>query len=362
MTRDETYGFAAKKLTECKRLICQWATGTGKSQVALRFISCNNFTKCLIVVPETDNIKNWRFEFKKFGVSDVNVKIICYASLHKYRNTKWDFLVLDEMPHIDTDKRKQSLGTIEADYILALGALITDDERESLESIYGEFIKSSISIEQAIERNLLPIPRVNVMHLKLDNNKHYWYNGSLVTQKEHCRMLDEKVDAAVKRHENHRTELNRRKMLALGNERKRFLGEAKTQKVRDICDILNAKKKRFLCFCSSIAQTVTVGKDCSFTSETPATKKLLEKFNSKEINSLYVVGKLIEGQNLVDIDCGIIVQLGGTERITVQEIGRILRSENPVVYILVFDNTKDDSFLYTLTRNIPKEYIKHYNF
>jgi superfamily II DNA or RNA helicase len=75
-----------------------------------------------------------------------------------------------------------------------------------------------------------------------------------------------------------------------------------------------------------------------------------------------VVGKLIEGQNLVDIDCGVIAQLGGTQRITVQEAGRIMRSLNPEIFILVFDDTKDESFLYTLTSSIPAQYIKHYKF
>ena len=75
-----------------------------------------------------------------------------------------------------------------------------------------------------------------------------------------------------------------------------------------------------------------------------------------------MVGKLIEGQNLKDIDCGIIGQLGGTQRITVQECGRIMRSSNPEIFIPIFDDTKDNSFLYTLTSSIPREYISHYNF
>jgi len=33
-----------------------------------------------------------------------------------------------------------------------------------------------------------------------------------------------------------------------------------------------------------------------------------------------------------------------------------------MVYIPVFDDTKDDSFLYTLTNNVSKDYIKHINY
>jgi len=65
---------------------------------------------------------------------------------------------------------------------------------------------------------------------------------------------------------------------------------------------------------------------------------------------------------LNDIDCGVIGQIGGTERITVQAIGRILRAKEPVIYIPIFDGTKDHSFLYTITNNISADYIKHCKF
>ena len=151
-------------------------------------------------------------------------------------------------------------------------------------------------------------------------------------------------------------------MLRAGNERKRFLGALKEDALRRVCDGLALKKKRFLCFCSSIEQANRIGKDHAFTSETPTSLKLLDKFNNHELDSLFVVGKLIEGQNLKDIEVGVIGQLGGTQRITVQSIGRVMRSPNPVIYVLVFDDTQDNSFLYTLTSSISKEYIKHYKF
>jgi superfamily II DNA or RNA helicase len=151
-------------------------------------------------------------------------------------------------------------------------------------------------------------------------------------------------------------------MLSFGSERKRFLGSVKENALRVICDRLTAKDRRFICFCSSIQQAVTLGGDNAFTSQSAKSMRHLEKFNNHEIDSLFVVGKCIEGQNLRDIDCGVIGQLGGTQRITVQEIGRVIRSENPVIYTFVFDDTKDDSFLYTLTANIPADCIKHYKF
>ena len=361
MTRDELQDKAADRLWNCRRLICQWATGTGKSSVAIRFLKAHPTFRCLIVVPKTNNIQNWRDEFRKFDVPDDKVEIICYASIHKYAGTSWNLVVFDEMPHLDTEKRLAVCRSVAARYVLALGAVIDDDERMSLESVYGKFDISVITLGMAMSMGILPSPTVNVIHMSLDDKvRARVVNGRRCTAKEEYDHIQAKVTKAVNDYNANSSAFNKQRMLRAGNERKRFLGSLKEDAMRGICERLYAGKKRFLCFCSSIKQANSLGGPLAFTSKTPAKLRLLDRFNNKEINSLYVVGKLIEGQNLKDIDCGVIGQLGGTQRITVQECGRILRSDNPVIYVPVFDETKDDSFLYTLTSSIPEGCIKHY--
>ena len=363
MTRNELQEAAARRLQSSKRLICQWATGTGKTNVALKFIQNNPDLSCLVLVPEQDNIKNWQDEFVKFNVPQTNVTIICYASLHKYKNSFFDFLVFDEVPHVDTEKRTAICRSIRGEYILALGAVVTEDERATLEMVYGKFDHSIITIPRAIELGFLPAPTVHILHLEMDNEKReHWYKGRALTEKELYAVLTQKVENSVSAYNNNASKLNKRRMLSAGSERKRFLGARKEEAMKAICSILEKRQKRFICFCSSIKQAEALGKDNAYTSKSQKSMAHLERFNNHEINSLYVVGKLIEGQNLNDIDCGVIGQLGGTQRITVQELGRIFRSENPEVFIPVFDDTKDDSFLYTLTSSVPADYIKHHNF
>ena len=171
MSRDELQELAAHKLAKDKRLLCQWATGVGKSGVVLRFLRDNPDFRCLILVPEQTNIENWRTEFQKFGISDNNVDILCYASLHKVDNTRWDLLVLDEVPHIDTDKRSDFLSTVSAEYVLALGALVDDEELNILQTLYGKFCVSYISLERAIQMGILPGPKVYVLHMSMDDTK-----------------------------------------------------------------------------------------------------------------------------------------------------------------------------------------------
>lgn len=362
MDRSSIQQQAADKLFLDRRLLCQWATGMGKSNVVLRFLR-EHPMPCLILVPEQNNISNWEDEFRKFDVPMEGVAIICYASLHKYEHTHWGLLVFDEAPHADTEKRKRICESIKADYVLALGAVIDEDEKTALEQNYGKFNISVYTLGSAIRFGLLPSPVVVVCHIALDDTVHrHWYARRQLTDKQMYDVFQRKTETAVANYNSSATRFNKQRMLLAGNERKRFLGSLKESAVRRICNYLESKQVRFLCFCSSIAQAESLGGEKAFTSKTPTSAKLLEKFNNHEIDSLYAVGKLIEGQNLNDIQHGIITQLGGTSRITVQSIGRIMRSKNPVIWIPVFDGTKDDSFLYTLTSNIPDDYIKHCKF
>lgn len=363
MTRDELQHTAVRDLEWSRRLICQWATGTGKSQVALQFLKRHPGLPSLILVPEQNNISNWEKEFDKFGVDRENVTIMCYASYHKIKGTRWFLIVFDEMPHLDTEKRLAICESVQSDYILALGAVIDDEERESLESVYGEFQNSQVTLEQAIEWGILPKPSIRVLHLQMDASKRrHYYRGSMYTDKERYALYQSEVDSLKKKYDEAPSDALRNRILRAGNARKRFLGKMKDEALLRVRNELDKRNKRYICFCSSITQTRKIGGNRSFTSKTPASAKLLDRFNNGEINSLFVVGKLIEGQNLNNIEVGVLGQLGGTDRITVQSIGRIMRSDEPVIYVPIFDGTKDDDYLYYLTLNIPEKYIKHYKF
>lgn len=287
--------------------------------------------------------------------------IICYASLKNYVHTSWDLIVYDEAPHVDTYLRTAIIATIKSERVLALGAVVTEEEQNVLETTYGHFAQTRIGLSLGIKMGLLPAPEVRICHMSLnDEYRGYMYKGKQYTALGKYQALDDDVHAAADAYNTNSTTVNKRRMQMLGIQRKRFLGELKSDAIRFLCRELSKQDKRYLCFCSSVKQASQLGKDSAFTSKTPKSMKVLEKFNNHEINSLYVVGKLIEGQNLKDIDCGIIGQIGGTERISIQQCGRIMRSDKPVIFIPVFDGTKDEAFVTTLTSSIEDKYIKHY--
>lgn len=352
---------AARQLSGHKRLLVQWATGCGKSGVVLDFIKNNPGFSTLIVVPETNNIQNWEQEFEKFGVDTFGVTIICYASLKNYVNTSWHLLVLDETPHANTDLRVDFLSTISAEYVVALGAVISYEEKATLQSLYGKFFSNKITLDEAIEKKLLPSPDVRILHMTLDNTvKDHIYRGVKCSAKGKYDFLNAEVNRARLQYDMRSTQWNLNKMKQAGVARKRFLGEMQTEALKSICAEIQKSKKRYLCFCASIAQAELLGGKQAYTSKTSNQQMVLDKFNNHDINALYVVGKLIEGQNLKDIDCGVIGNIGNTDRITVQEMGRIMRSDNPIIYVPIFDDTKQEKFLESLTNNVSSEYIKHF--
>lgn len=362
MTREELQKKASDLLFDKKRMLCQWATGTGKSGVALQFIKQNPKMNCLILVPEQNNIENWEKEFDKFEVDRSKTTIVCYASFHKHANTYWDFLVFDEAPHTNTEKKVEICRSVSAKYILALGAVMSQEEIDNLEDVYGTFYRSTITLSKAISLGILPHPVIKVLTLSIDNKRReYTHKGKKLTAAEMYDNITKKVDAAYAAYNAKPNEFNKRLMFRAGLDRKRFLAKLKEDAVKRICQSLEQNGRRFLCFCASIKQAEHLGKYRAFTSKTPVHFQLLNRFNNHEINSLYVVGKLIEGQNLKDIECGVIAQLDGSSRITVQKVGRIIRSQNPVIYIPIIKGTKDEGFLKNITFNIPKEYIQYKN-
>jgi hypothetical protein len=70
-----------------------------------------------------------------------------------------------------------------------------------------------------------------------------------------------------------------------------------------------------------------------------------------------------EGMNLEGVQAGVIVQLdsGNDEGLSfLQKMGRILRSDSPIVYVLYAKGTQDERYLRRILEHIDPQYIKEY--
>lgn len=383
-------------LKDKNRVILRWATGCGKSKMAIDLannaantLGCDDRrVKVAFIVAEKAHIKNWQNEFEKWGLLEgcMAVTICCYASLHKLRDTHFDILVLDEAHHCFTEKRMDTLSTIKADYILMLSATLSYQKIAEIEALFGTtFTVSTVSLKKAISTDILPDPKVNIIPMELDNVIYnqkivIGKNGPVVKWEDRGKYIYNKIPCVIKcterqkynyltssmdywkdRYQRSNNQIFHNLWVNLGSQRKRFLGELKTIYVRKLLNTLN--NKRYICFCSSVAQANELCRENTISSmrSSKLNQAIIDAFNDKKLRTIYAVGMANEGLNLVDIQAGIIVQLDGKERLFIQKFGRSMRAEDPVSYIFYYKNTQDETYLKKALENIDEKFISYLN-
>lgn len=394
LSREDLNKEALNLFKRNKNIILKWGTGLGKSCASIKIIEYLRLfrlkPKILLVVAERAHKSNWQKEFDKWGSDYSDITMECYASLKNYRNTNWDLVIFDEAHHLGSDLRLDIISSIKASHIILLSATLPRTLIDNLTDIFGKFGMSAVTLNQAIESKVLPKPRVFLIPLQLDNsnkdqeiieewgkkekrieikcayydrwtylkNKHLYPNVTLrilCTQKQKYDNLSDRFSYWKNFYLRTRQEYAKNLWLQAGSLRKKFLGECKTEYVKILLNQI--KDKRYICFCSSIEQAELLGGANSIHSKKDNSLSIIEDFNSKKIDSLFAVGMLQEGQNLTNIEAGVIVQLDGQERAFIQKFGRSMRSEDPIQFIFYYEDTRDADYLDNVLEGINKEYI-----
>lgn len=396
MTREDLRVAALNSIKACPNLAVQAGTGTGKTKIALDTIcSLNDAKNILIVVAERAHILNWADEMKKWNIHFDNCEIICYASLHKAINREWDAVIFDEAHHLGSDIRLYLYNHLVAKYRIFLSATLKDSLLYCLGNQIGGIKKIKLGLQEAIDSEILPEPKIFLIPLTLDNvNKNQvivesWGRSTMrktitcsyidrwkylkarksipnctlniiCTAKEKYDYISEQFEYYKKLYMATRRDVVKNKWLQCGSKRKTFLGEIKTDIARNIINSY-LKDKRFICFCTSIAQVEELGSNTAIHSKKKDCLSIIQKFNNNKIDSLFAVGMIQEGQNLNNIEAGLIIQLDGQERTFIQRFGRVLRSDSPEQYIIYFKDTRDEEYLNNALEGIDSKYIKIVN-
>ena len=401
MTRLEIEKRALSLAIDNKILALEFATGVGKSKIALDIIlkqwvssGKKSDLKVLIVIAELAHHDNWKNEMIKWKHQELweKITIVTYASLKNHVNCQYDVIILDEAHHIGSEIRLDIISNIQFNKLLLLSATIGESLKSFLSSTFKINVETfKITLQQAIDWKLLPIPEVVLIPLKLDytirnqkiieewgkkhsrvkyvstykdrwtylKNRKRYPNVTLTimaTEWEVYQYYTKKFEYYKKVYFNSRTLPSKNKWLQIGSQRKRFLGELKTKYVTQF--LKDVEDKRFICFCTSIDQAELLGGNNAIHSKKKNSLQIIDEFNGGGRNSLFAVGMLQEGQNLNNIDLGIIVQLDGIERSFIQRFGRVLRANNPIQYIFYYKNTRDEEYLTKILEGVSSEYIQ----
>ena len=364
MTREELHNFIATY--NGNKLLLEVATGYGKTLSAILLIeklggSWN------IVVAETAHINTWRAEFTKHGKEHLlkSVNIFCYQSLHKYKDG--GNYVFDEVHHLLSVKRLAIARSINYLNVIMLSATVTTYQKTQLKYSIGEFDIVKITLSEAIKAEVLPEPIVYFIGFNLnDNVRTYKYSFTkdksiTVTEQEWYNKQSAYIDVLKQRFEQSYSQSDKLRWLTAANKRKKFLADVKTKYARIILSEL--QNRRLLCFASSIPQSEQLG--AGFTIHSHNSFKLNDKrfedFNNLVTNKLFAVGKLKEGVNLTQLDCAVVIQLDNSVRYYTQILGRSMRSESPILYVLYIKNSRDEEYTKTVLEDFNMDYVKFIN-
>lgn len=384
MTRNEIQERALARFRDNNYLILEWATGVGKSRAACMIIdyicTLRERASVLLLVAETAHKDNWRKEFIKWRGNEIfSLEVDCYNSIHKHRERSYDLVIADEMHHVSSEKRMESLSNINTKGFLGLTATMDLSLLKDIKYIFHDIGIDRVGLKEAIEWKIIPKPDIYIYGMELDNTRkketivmekgrknkrtekrcsYQEYNRiffslpdiSLTvecTEREKCDYYDKMSDYWNEKYMRTRQEWVKVKWLRIGLERKKWLGSLKTERIKELLRGLDEEGKRYICFCSSIEQADILGSETSLHSHKDSRENgdMIKAFNNKEINSLFTVNMLQEGMNLTDIDCGILVQLDNGSRGFIQKAGRTLRGKSPEIYIFYYKNTRDEEYL-----------------
>lgn len=377
-------------------LLLTFATGVGKTLTALK-IAINDieknkdFSKWTIAIEETSQISSWNQEFIKHNLQKYRkyFDIITYASIKKNENKK---IILDECHHAISNFRISNLKSHKPTKIVALSATMDKFKKDKLNQL-GVFKQIDYPLKKAIKEGILPTPKIKVHLIELNDDKptliykknkggkqaklnincsyknylkDYIYSDYKAnfeircTEKEFYKLLSKEIDFYKKQYMKFKHKGLMFKWLNYASKRKRFVSEQKTNVLSDIIKT-NKTKKRYIVFCGSIDQAKSVELYDNIIHSKKNKKEnedIIYKFNKKRISSIFCVNKLREGVNLYHLDFGIITQIDSKSLSFIQMVGRALRSEKPIVHLIITKNTKDYEYYEKIKKEIGEEFFQ----
>lgn len=368
------------------------ATGVGKSKMAIDEVKdiikdtyeSPPLKPIVLLVTPTEKLRdeNWPEEFKRWNVTqkgmDVYVKRICYASLKNEKGNQYRLVILDEI-HWLTERNSEGfrdkslnggilirfLAANMCQEIMGLTATEPDPDRDTMKAQIFEQIAPvcfRYTLDQAVDDGLLPEYKVKIIQIPLDRilkvipagTKANPFKNTELAAYEYLNKMVMKAQIAKRKNPNSKW------AESIYGQRRRFIANlpSKARVAKVLISRLQKENKRFIVFCGGIEISRELcGENVYNSSPEDKPRDMLTAFKNKTISYLGVVDAVNEGHNIPDIDEGIIHLLSSNPRHVIQRLGRILRGENPVMYILVAQGTKDEDWCKEATADLDRKRI-----
>lgn len=369
--------------------IClNWATSVSKTKPALDRIKGK---KTLIGTSQIFHQENWLKEAKKWNVDVSTATLCCHISMHKYIGD-WDLVIIDEA-HRNVEQWTNFLQQSNVKEIMILSATIPSETKKRLYE-FGKPLFLTINSTDAVNWGILPEPQINVVWLNLDNNfrnQIYEYGKDKSKKTVDCdyntylkdyKYVSKKPNLRIKCTEQEWLTIHVDRMVyikkiaistendklwnlhtQMGNQRKNFLALCKTKHVQKL--ITKLKGERVVVFANNIEQAKVFDVDAVH-SQNKKGQIIIDEFNDGARDLLVSCKQLNESMNLVNPDYGIVVQLDGSKGDETktnisgnQKLGRIFRSEVPILYLFVYKMTQDEVYFNDFKSTINPDWINY---
>lgn len=332
----------------CKGLACL-ATGSGKSKIFIDIVAEQKKPWLLVVPTEKLRDKGWKEEFEKWNKSDIYKKYVtvtCYASLKNEDLSKYQGVGLDECHRVSINNIQPFKEHHERLNIICLTATEPKDQ-EKLHILYN-MIKCKkiydLPLKKAIEIGIVAPLNIYIHELQLDSTKNIevkYKDKKTGTERmfktselDSYNFMNKKLSLKIKPTQS--DYIFRAKFI--------YDSKTKTEYAKRLLDSL-PKNKRILIFSESTKQINQLLKE---TYHSKTDDKYYDLFVKEKINRLGVVKSLNEGENIPNLDIGIIVQLNSNGLNTWQRIGRIVRKRPDHIadiHFIILKNTVDEKWI-----------------
>jgi superfamily II DNA or RNA helicase len=158
----------------------------GKIRTTLHILKAyDKNCRLLISYPDSKIKQSWLDDFETLGYDNPNVTFTTHLSLKKYKDERYDLVVLDEVhtlseAQIDVCKelfRKNKR-------ILGLSGTLSKQTRNTLEDELGLFVSCEYPLEKAIEEGVIVDYEITVVKTPLDNLTKQRYGSKVRTEKQ----------------------------------------------------------------------------------------------------------------------------------------------------------------------------------
>lgn len=357
------------------------ATGAGKSKVGIKLASSNYHqgkTKGLIVVP-TEKLRDegWREEFHKWNEVDTweSVNRCCYASLTKFINEEFDYVILDEGHNITENNSEFFKNNIVHQCVLLTATKPKNETKKQILTSLNILPAYEITLDESVKLGLVAPYDITVITFPLDNTDKYIPAGNekkrfFTTEKANYDYLSRLTLTAPSK-----SNFLRRMRLV-------YNLKSKTRTANLILEHVIPKELRTLIFCGSKEQAIELCDRTYFSkpvlakadkdkpSKVERISKLLSRyegdtalndFQTGVINRLASVEALNEGHNIHNVDVACLVQVNSDWKDLVQRIGRALRyrpGHIAKIIILCIESGVDRDWVVSCLKGLDSDKIK----